>query len=154
MQIKSCLGFVKPNSTQHFTFSTAQDLSIRALEPLLFHRALQKRDIWACVITYIAALIHPFFTCILTLLKKKKKKILSAERTTNSRMMQGEECPATFVCSRHSFIPAISGTGHMQMCHLLLPSPSDALLCFFLSLVSRSCNFQLCNPSHFVNMWI
>lgn len=44
MQIKSYLGFVKPNSTQHFTFvalSAAQDLPISLLDSLLLRHALQ-----------------------------------------------------------------------------------------------------------------
>lgn len=125
MQIKSYLGFVKPNSTQHFTFSTAlsaaQDLTINLLEFL--HHALQNVTFgllsYPCVITYIAELMYPFSTCIFTLLKKNP----NAEQTPNSLMMQGEECPATSVCLRHSFVPAFSGTVHMEMWDLFLPKP-------------------------------
>lgn len=57
MQIKSYLGFVKPNSTQHFTFtalSAAQDLTINPLEFL--HHALQ--NVTFGLLSYLCYNIH------------------------------------------------------------------------------------------------
>lgn len=135
MQIKSCIGFVKPNSSQHFTFSTAlsaaQDLPISLLESLLLQHALQKVTFellnCPCVITYMATLIYPFPTCILALLKKKTNPKLNKLLTAWWCRVQRAQQP---LCAQGIALSRPSVGQYTWKCVIhSFPSPSDALLC-------------------------
>lgn len=143
MQIKSYIGFVKPNFTQHFTFSTAlsaaQDLPISLLESLLLHHTLQKITFgllsYPCVITYIAALIYPFHTCILAFLKKplqrwtnyKQPDDTGCEEPGNLCVLKAQLYPSHQWDSTHGNVWSILSQAPVMPC-FAVPLAGESLL--------------------------